>query len=118
MNMAKAPAKKSRPCIECAGTMSLKSKWETLEYKGQTTKVRTKGWWCDTCEEGVLDAEALKASEKALLVLKAEVDGLLPPDRVVVIRKRLGLSQRKTKLEAPELDSPTGLLALSLCAVA
>jgi HTH-type transcriptional regulator/antitoxin MqsA len=75
--------------------MTFKTKTEELEYKGYTTKVRTKGWWCASCGEGILDADALKLSERAFLELKAEVDGLLSPDEVAAIRKRLRLSQRR-----------------------
>jgi HTH-type transcriptional regulator/antitoxin MqsA len=75
--------------------MTFKTKTEELEYKGYVTKMRTNGWWCGSCGEGILDAEALKASERAFLELKAEVDGLLSPDEVAAIRKRLRLSQRK-----------------------
>jgi HTH-type transcriptional regulator/antitoxin MqsA len=75
--------------------MAFKTKAEELEYKGYTTKIRTTGWWCGSCGEGILDAEALKVSERAFLNLKAEVDGLLSPDEVAAIRKRVRLSQRK-----------------------
>lgn len=93
--MPRTIQKKSQPCPECGGKMTFKTKTEELEYKGYATKVRTKGWWCGSCGEGILDAEALEASERAFLKLKAEVDGLLSPDEVAAIRKRLRLSQRK-----------------------
>ncbi len=93
--MPKKPRKKTQPCIECRGTMTFKTKADQLEYKGYTTTVRTKGWWCDTCGEGVVAGEALNASEKALMELKAEVDGILTPDEVAAIRRRLRISQRR-----------------------
>jgi HTH-type transcriptional regulator/antitoxin MqsA len=93
--MAKTTRKSSQACPECGGKMTFKTKTEELEYKGYTTKVRTKGWWCASCGEGILDADALKLSERAFLELKAEVDGLLSPDEVAAIRKRLRLSQRR-----------------------
>lgn len=93
--MPRTPQKKTQPCPECGSKMTFKAKTDELEYKGHTTKIRTKGWWCDSCGEGILDSEALKASERAFLALKAEVDGLLSPEEVASIRKRLGLSQRR-----------------------
>jgi len=87
--------KTSQPCPECGGKMTFKTKTEQLEYKGHEVTLRTKGWWCGSCGEGILDAEALKASERAFMALKADVDGLLTPERVAAIRKRLRLSQRK-----------------------
>ncbi len=93
--MPRTTRKKSQPCPECGGKMTFKTKKEELEYKGYTTRIPTKGWWCGSCDEGILDAEALGASERAFLELKAEVDGLLSPDEVAAIRKRLRLSQRR-----------------------
>ena len=78
--MPRTSKKKPQPCAECGGTMTFKTKTEELEYKGHTIKIRTKGWWCGSCGEGILDAEALEASERAFLKLEAEVDGLLSPD--------------------------------------
>jgi HTH-type transcriptional regulator/antitoxin MqsA len=91
----KTTPKKSQPCPECGGKMTFKTKSEELEYKGYTTKVKTKGWWCASCGEGILDGDALRISERAFLDLKAEVDGLLSPSEVTAIRKRLRLSQRR-----------------------
>lgn len=88
-------AEKSQPCPECGGKMTFKTKTEELEYKGHTTKIRTEGWWCASCGEGILEGDALKASERAFLELKAKVDGLLSPAEIAAIRKRLRLSQRR-----------------------
>lgn len=93
--MSASAQKNTQPCPECGGKMSFKTKAEELQYKGHTTKIRTKGWWCGSCDEGILDAQALKASERAFLEMKAGVDGLLRPHDVAVIRKRLKLSQRR-----------------------
>jgi HTH-type transcriptional regulator / antitoxin MqsA len=93
--VAKTLPKKSQPCPECGGKMTYKTKTEQLEYKGHTAKIQTKAWWCASCGEGILDADALKASERAFLQLKAKVDGLLSPDEIAAIRKRLRLSQRR-----------------------
>lgn len=87
--------KKTMSCPECGDKMTFKTKKEELEYKDYTTTIRTKGWWCGSCGEGILAAEALKASERAFLELKADVDGLLRPEEVAEVRKRLRLSQRR-----------------------
>jgi len=68
---------------------------DELSYQGHTKSLKTLGWWCSKCEEGILDGAALRANEKAFLELKAEVDGVLGPDEVAAARERLGLSQRK-----------------------
>jgi HTH-type transcriptional regulator/antitoxin MqsA len=86
---------KTQPCPECGGDMHYEKRADEVSYQGQTRKLKTLGWWCSKCGEGILDGAALRASEKALLELKAEVDGVLGPDEVAVARERLGLSQRK-----------------------
>ena len=93
--MPKSRAKNTQPCPECGGLMTFKTKTNHLEYKGHTKAIRSKGWWCEACDEGILDGAALRASEVAFMKLKAEVDGILAPSEVAAIRKRLRLSQRR-----------------------
>lgn len=65
-----------------------------IAYKGRALTVEMPGWYCDACGESVHDADDMKASDRALNRLKAEADGLLRPEDVRRIRKRLGLTQR------------------------
>jgi len=75
--------------------MKFEKRPEVLTYRDQQRTIKTLGWWCDKCGEGILSGEALKAHEHAFLEFKAEVDGVMSPDEVAAARKRLGLSQRK-----------------------
>jgi HTH-type transcriptional regulator/antitoxin MqsA len=68
---------------------------DPIEYQGRKRTLKTLGWWCSKCDEAIFDGKALRAREKALLELKAEVDGVLGPKEVADARERLGLSQRK-----------------------
>jgi HTH-type transcriptional regulator/antitoxin MqsA len=86
---------KTQPCPECGGEMRYEKHADELSYQGHTKSLKTLGWWCSKCGEGILDGAALRANEKAFLELKAEVDGVLGPDEVAAARERLGLSQRK-----------------------
>jgi len=65
----------------------------TLTYKGQSITVDMPGWYCDQSEEGVLTGEDMKISDRALNRLKARTQGLLEPEEIRRIRKRLGLTQ-------------------------
>jgi HTH-type transcriptional regulator/antitoxin MqsA len=65
----------------------------TLTYKGQSITVDMPGWYSDQSEEGVLTGEDMKVSDRALNRLKARAEGLLEPEEVKRIRKRLGLTQ-------------------------
>lgn len=86
---------KTQPCPECGGEMRYEKHADEVSYLGHVRKIKTLGWWCSKCGEGILDGAALRASEKAFLELKAEVDGVLGPAEVAKIRTVLGLSQRK-----------------------
>jgi YgiT-type zinc finger domain-containing protein len=62
-----------RPCPKCGGQMTFKTKVERLMYKGHVKTIESKGWWCGTCGDGVLNGDALKASEEAFAECKAKV---------------------------------------------
>jgi HTH-type transcriptional regulator/antitoxin MqsA len=65
----------------------------TLAYKGASITVDMPGWYGDKPDEGLFDAQDMKVSDRALNRLKARAEGLLEPDEIRRIRKRLGLTQ-------------------------
>jgi HTH-type transcriptional regulator/antitoxin MqsA len=65
----------------------------TLAYKGETVTFDMPGWYCDTSEESIHTGEDMKLSDRMLNRLKARTDGLLEPEEVRRIRKKLHLSQ-------------------------
>ena len=67
----------------------------TIAYKGRQLSIDMPGHYCPACGEGVHGGGDLKISDRALNRLKADVEGLLPPDGVRRIRRRLGLTQRE-----------------------
>jgi HTH-type transcriptional regulator/antitoxin MqsA len=66
----------------------------TITYKGREACFDMPGWYCDASGESLHSGEDLKVSDRALNRLKAEVEGLLAPEAVRRIRKRLQLSQK------------------------
>jgi HTH-type transcriptional regulator / antitoxin MqsA len=86
---------KTQPCPECGGTMRYEKHDDKLVYKGNERIIKTLGWWCTRCGEGILSGDALKGHEKAFLQFKAEVDEVMSPAEVAAVREKLGLSQRK-----------------------
>jgi HTH-type transcriptional regulator / antitoxin MqsA len=86
---------RTQPCPECGGVMKYEKHDDVLEYKGQTRTIKTLGWWCSRCGEGILTGEPLLAHEHAFQELKAEVDHVLGPKEVAEVRRTLGLSQRR-----------------------
>jgi HTH-type transcriptional regulator/antitoxin MqsA len=65
----------------------------TVTYKRQSLTVDMPGWYCAQCDESIHDGEDMKISDRALNRLKASSEGLLGPDEIKRIRKRLGLTQ-------------------------
>lgn len=65
----------------------------TLTYKGESITVDMPGWYGEAPDSGVFDPEDMKVSDRALNRLKARAEGLLQPEEIRRIRKRLGLTQ-------------------------
>ncbi len=65
----------------------------TLTYKGESTTFDMPGWYCDQSEEGIHTGTDMKVSDRALNRLKARAEGLLEPEEIRRIRKKLHLTQ-------------------------
>ena len=87
--------KEKQKCPVCGGKMEYKKRSDEMTYKGNRKSVKVLGWWCTKCGEGILTGEPLIARAKAFQEFKAEIDQVLGPKDVAVIRKALGLSQRR-----------------------
>ena len=70
---------KTQPCPECGDVMQYKLHDVVLEHQEQTRTIKTLGWWCSQCGEGILTGEPLLAHEQAFREFKAEVDHVLGP---------------------------------------
>ena len=66
----------------------------TITYKGHSATIDMPGWYCEASGESVHTGEDMKVSDRELNRLKAKVEGLLLPEDVRRIRKRLGLTQK------------------------
>ena len=65
----------------------------TLTYKDQNVTFDMPGWYCDQSEESIHTGEDLKVSDRMLNRLKARYEGLLDPEEIRRIRRKLHLSQ-------------------------
>lgn len=65
----------------------------TLIYKGESITFDQPGWYCDESDEGILVGKDLHISDRMLNRLKARVEGLLEPEEIRRIRKKLHLTQ-------------------------
>jgi HTH-type transcriptional regulator/antitoxin MqsA len=65
----------------------------TITYKGESITVNMPGWYCDQSEESIHTGDDMKISDRGLNRLKARTEGLLEPEEIKRIRKKLGLTQ-------------------------
>ncbi len=70
----------------------------TISWKGRQHVFDMPGWYCTLSDESIHTGDDMKISDRALNRLKAEVSGLLVPEAVRRIRKRLGLTQKNAGL--------------------
>jgi HTH-type transcriptional regulator / antitoxin MqsA len=82
-------------CHACGADMIRDVRPDEVEYKGQTATFDQPGWYCQGCDEVVLDGADAAVANEAFVQLRADVDGLLTPKEVASIRTKLGLSQRQ-----------------------
>jgi HTH-type transcriptional regulator/antitoxin MqsA len=65
----------------------------TLTYKGESITFDMPGWYCNQSGERIFIGEDMKLSDRMLNKLKARHEGLLEPDEIKRIRKKLDLTQ-------------------------
>ena len=87
-----------RICPETGAVMTRGLRPMTLSYKGRSVEIDMPGWYVEGVEDGIHDGDDMKVSDRALHRLKAQAEGLLLPEEVRRIRRKLGLSQREAGL--------------------
>ena len=85
-------------CPETGAPMHRGVRPMTLTYKGESITFDMPGWYCDQSEESIHTGEDMKVSDRMLNRLKARSEGLLEPEEIRSIRKRLHLSQEAAGL--------------------
>lgn len=85
-----------KSCPFCGkGYLERKIRKLTFKYHGHKIQIPQPGEYCNSCVEGIINGEDLKATEKALHNFRAEVDGLLTTEQIRRIRKKLNLTQQQ-----------------------
>ena len=69
-----------------------------LTYKEESISFEMPGWYCNDCEESIHTGKDMKVSDRMLNRLKARSEGLLTPEEIRRIRKKLRLSQESAGL--------------------
>lgn len=85
-------------CPETGAPMHRDVRPTTLTYKGESITFDMPGWYCDQSAESIHTGEDMKVSDRMLNRLKAHSEGLLIPEEIRRIRKKLRLSQEAAGL--------------------
>ena len=80
-------------CPETGTPMERGTQVVKFTYKGRSLDVEMPGWYCSECGEGIHSGSDMRVSDRALNRLKAESEGLLTPELIKRIRKKLRLTQ-------------------------
>jgi HTH-type transcriptional regulator / antitoxin MqsA len=80
-------------CPETGAPMYRGVRSMTLTYKGESLTFDMPGWYCDQSEESIHTGEDMKISDRKLNLLKTKCEGLMEPEEIRRIRKKLHLSQ-------------------------
>ena len=80
-------------CPQTGAPMHRDTRPMTLTYKNESITFDMPGWYCAASDESVHSGADMKVSDRALNRLKARVEGLLEPEEIRRIRKKLGLTQ-------------------------
>jgi HTH-type transcriptional regulator / antitoxin MqsA len=67
----------------------------TLTYRGESITFDMPGWYCNASDESIHTGADMKLSDRMLNRLKARIEGLLEPQEIRRIRKKLGLTQEQ-----------------------
>jgi HTH-type transcriptional regulator / antitoxin MqsA len=70
----------------------------TLTYKSERITFDMPGWYCDQSGESIHTGKDMRVSDRMLNRLKARSEGLLEPEEIRRIRKKLHLSQEAAGL--------------------
>lgn len=70
----------------------------TLTYKAESITFDMPGWYCDKSNESIHTGKDMRVSDRMLNRLKAKSEGLLEPEEIRRIRKKLRLSQEAAGL--------------------
>jgi HTH-type transcriptional regulator/antitoxin MqsA len=84
-----------KTCPECGGKMRWETREDSVVYKGHRKVFSTTAWWCESCQEAIIDGPALQVAERAFVELRAEVEQVLLPEEVSEVRRKLNISQRE-----------------------
>ncbi len=80
-------------CVVCGGTAAKVIETRVGHYHAERVKVQSEFYRCEQCHEVFFVPDQMKAHNRAVKNEIRKKYGLLPPEKIVTIRTKLGLSQ-------------------------
>ncbi|MBA4418032.1 MAG: type II toxin-antitoxin system MqsA family antitoxin [Syntrophus sp. (in: bacteria)] len=80
-------------CLKTGAPMHRDTRPMTITYKGESITFDMPGWYCDSSDESIHTGQDMKVSDRLLNLLKARVEGLLEPEEIRRIRRKLAINQ-------------------------
>jgi HTH-type transcriptional regulator / antitoxin MqsA len=80
-------------CPLCSGNLQYGARTKSFNYKDKTFTVEMIGEYCNECDESFYNIDDAKKNERNIALAKRHIDGMLRPEDIARIRKKMGLSQ-------------------------
>ena len=80
-------------CSMCGGSTSEVKEAKKAKYRDEIVEVVTELFRCDSCKEGFVTPKQMQLHVRAVKNEVRKKYGLLAPERIAAIRKKLGLTQ-------------------------
>ena len=80
-------------CAVCGGPTTKVKELKQARYRDEVVQVATELYRCDSCHEGFVTPQQMRAHSRAVKNEVRKRNGLLPPEKIAAIRERLGLTQ-------------------------
>jgi len=80
-------------CPLCNGSLQYGTRTESFNYKDKIFTVDMNGEYCSECDESFYNIDDAKKNERNIALAKRHIDGMLRPEDITRIRKKMGLSQ-------------------------
>jgi HTH-type transcriptional regulator/antitoxin MqsA len=88
--------KKTKACPSCENLMRRGVREQEVAYQGHVLKYSQPGWWCKSCDDGVLEGDDNEVHDAALHEVMARAKkSTISPLLIRVAREAIGVSQRE-----------------------
>lgn len=80
-------------CVICGGNAKIVTEQKQARYRGEVVEVTQELYRCESCQEGFVTPEQAGNHVRAVKNEVRKKYGLLPPDKIAEIRRKLKLTQ-------------------------